>query len=101
MPLLQLAALPSSAAMLHRIAAVDDRGRIAEHSLICALGSRPGQPLRIEPLSTTALAMTADTDGRCHLHDAATSPCPPVFAAGARSTQAIASCWPSRSLNCC
>lgn len=63
LPLPQLAALASSTAMLHRIAAVDDRGRIAEQRVVHALGWRPGQPLRIEALSTTALAMTPDTDG--------------------------------------
>lgn len=49
--------------MLYRIAAVDDRGRLAEHTLVNALGWQPGQRLRIETLSTTALAMTPDTDG--------------------------------------
>ncbi len=63
LPLPQLAALASSATMLYRIAAVDDRGRLAEHTLVNALGWQPGQRLRIETHSTTALAMTPDTDG--------------------------------------
>lgn len=63
LPLPQLAALANSAATLHRIAAVDDHGRLAEQALVNALGWQAGQQLRIETLSTTALAITPDTDG--------------------------------------
>ncbi len=53
--------------MLYRIAAVDDHGRLAEHTLVNTLGWQPGQRLRIETISTTALAMTTDGEGRFRL----------------------------------
>ena len=62
-PLPQLAALPAETSMLYRIAAVDDRGRIAEHTIVAALGWRPPQRLRLKQLSTTTMAVWTDPGG--------------------------------------
>ncbi|GAA4855413.1 hypothetical protein GCM10025787_44300 [Saccharopolyspora rosea] len=49
--------------MLYRIAAVDERGRIAEGRIVGARGWSPGQRLRLEPLSNTTVAVLADPGG--------------------------------------
>ncbi|MBE9376442.1 AbrB/MazE/SpoVT family DNA-binding domain-containing protein [Saccharopolyspora sp. HNM0983] len=49
--------------MVYRIAAVDERGRIAETAITSAVGWQPGERLRLEPLSTTTVAVRADPSG--------------------------------------
>ncbi len=62
-PLTQLAALPSTTSMVYRIASLDTQGRIAESSIVTALGWRTGQRLRLEVHSNTTVTVQADTDG--------------------------------------
>ncbi len=50
--------------MLYRIAALDERGRVAEQSVVRALGWDRGERLQCELLSTTAMAVRPDTAGR-------------------------------------
>lgn len=63
LPLPKLASLPRDAGMLYRIAAVDDRGRIAEDTVRTALSWHPGQPLHIAVLSSTTVALRSDPAG--------------------------------------
>ncbi len=48
--------------MLCRIAALDDRGRVAERSMVRALGWQPGQRLAIRA-GTQVITITADPAG--------------------------------------
>lgn len=46
-----------------RTAALDPQGRIAESSIVKALGWQAGRRLRLEVLSNTTVTIQADTDG--------------------------------------
>jgi hypothetical protein len=62
-PLTQLAALPSTTSMVYRVAALDPQGRIAESSIVNALGWQAGRRLRLEVPSNTTVTIQADSDG--------------------------------------
>lgn len=49
--------------MLYRIAALDERGRIAEQSVVHALGWAPGERLQIGLVSATAVAVQPHAAG--------------------------------------
>lgn len=63
LPIPDLAAAPGAAGVVYRIAAVDERGRIAEHSVVDALGWCAGQRLQVGMLSAAALMVRADPGG--------------------------------------
>lgn len=63
MSITSLAALPGETTILYRIAAVDERGRIAEQSVVTALGWCPDERLRFEVTSNIAIAVQQDADG--------------------------------------
>lgn len=63
LPLPPLAATPPESSMLYRIAAVDERGRIAESAITGAVGWQPGERLGVDLLSTTTVAVRADPGG--------------------------------------
>ncbi len=72
MSLPRLAALPDETAMLYRIAALDERGRIAEQSVVRALDWEQGQRLQFRLVSHTAVAVQPDAGmftlaRRCHI----------------------------------
>ncbi|MGP4017582.1 hypothetical protein [Saccharopolyspora sp. 5N708] len=58
-----MAALPGETTMLYRIAALDERGRIAEQSVVNALGWSPGERLQFGLISNTAIAVQPDAGG--------------------------------------
>ncbi|WP_243794969.1 AbrB/MazE/SpoVT family DNA-binding domain-containing protein [Saccharopolyspora gloriosae] len=58
-----LAAVPNGSSAVYRIAAVDERGRIAERAVIQALGWSAGQRVRFDLLSATALVVRPETAG--------------------------------------
>ncbi|MEV4644382.1 AbrB/MazE/SpoVT family DNA-binding domain-containing protein [Saccharopolyspora sp. NPDC049357] len=62
-PLTQLAALPSTTSMVYRTASVDPQGRVADSSIVNALGWQAGRRLRLEVLSNTTVTIQADPDG--------------------------------------
>ncbi|MGW1680066.1 hypothetical protein [Saccharopolyspora sp. NPDC002376] len=63
MSITRLAALPGETTMLYRIAAIDERGRVAERSVIHALGWGPGERLQFGLISNTAIAVQPDSGG--------------------------------------
>lgn len=63
LPLPDLAAAPDAASVVYRIAAVDERGRIAERSVVRALGWCPGQRLQVGLFSTATLVLRPDPAG--------------------------------------
>ncbi|MBQ6640301.1 MAG: hypothetical protein IJH84_04605, partial [Saccharopolyspora sp.] len=67
LPIPDLAAAPGAAGVVYRIAAVDERGRIAERSVTHALGWWPGQRLQVGMLSAATLAIRPDPGGLCTL----------------------------------
>ncbi|MBQ0928711.1 AbrB/MazE/SpoVT family DNA-binding domain-containing protein [Saccharopolyspora endophytica] len=75
-PLTQLAALPSTTSMVYRIASVDPQGRIADSSIVTALGWQTGRRLRLEVLSNTTVTVQADPDGMFTLARRAHLPLP-------------------------
>ncbi|WP_157362087.1 hypothetical protein [Haloechinothrix halophila] len=58
-----MAALPDETAMLYRIAALGERGRVAEQAVVRALGWEPGQRLQFSLVSNTAVAVHPDAAG--------------------------------------
>ncbi|MGW0894305.1 hypothetical protein [Saccharopolyspora sp. NPDC002578] len=63
LPVPDLAAVRSGSPTVYRIAAVDERGRIAERAVIQALGWSPGQRVRFDLLSATALVVRPEAAG--------------------------------------
>lgn len=71
-PVIELAALPQQGSMVCRIASVDARGRVAEQSVVRALGWVEGQRLDIR-VASGVIVVRADIAGvfmlarRCHV----------------------------------
>ncbi|MBB5069979.1 hypothetical protein BJ969_003067 [Saccharopolyspora gloriosae] len=63
LPVPDLAAVHSGPSTVYRIAAVDERGRIAERAVVQALEWGPGQRVRFDLLSATALVLRPEPTG--------------------------------------
>ncbi|MGW0891560.1 hypothetical protein [Saccharopolyspora sp. NPDC002578] len=63
LPVPELAAVRSGSSGVYRIAAVDERGRIADRAVVQALGWSAGQRVRFDLLSATALLVRPEAAG--------------------------------------